>query len=216
MQPEWNRYGAAGLWCPRAIGSRGGDVRGEAGVRTFGILAVLAAFALSAPAFAFYDLENYAKGRARADSDPGVRTVLDARIDGIASGLFTANGLHSDGMYREGFFCLSYNVTLSLTDFYALLGTRVLEYRQAKTFDQAKGQSVAATLEFELRRHYPCGRDRGDPFPNGYVFPDGTPASAYRMKPPGETLSMPPGALPPPLPRPGAHAPPSGPATGSP
>ncbi len=183
--------------------------------RTIGILVVLAALAVTAPAYAFYSLDDYARDRARADSDPRIRAVLDARIDGVASGLFTANGLHSDGMYREGFFCLSYNVTLTLTDFYALLDTRVLEYRQANIFDKVKGQSVAATLEFELRRHYPCGRDRGDPFPNGYVFPDGTPASAYRMTAPGESPGTP-GAQTPPLPRAGAHPPPSGPATGSP
>jgi hypothetical protein len=213
MTPTGNLYVAAGLWARRALGSpAGGDVRGEAGVRrTIGILVVLAALAVTAPASAFYSLDDYARDRARADTDPHIRAVLDARIDGVASGLFTANGLHSDGMYREGFFCLSYNVTLNLTDFYALLDTRVLEYRRANIFDKVKGQSVAATLEFELRRHYPCGRDRGDPFPNGYVFPDGTPASAYRMKTPDA-----PGAPNPPLPGPGAHRPPSGPATGSP
>jgi hypothetical protein len=159
---------------------------------TFALALGWALLGLCQPGFAFYNLQDYAHDRAAARTDAKARAVLDARIDGVASGLFTANGLHADGLYREGSFCLAYNVTLGLQDFYAMLDARLAEYRRDGMFDQVEGQSIAATLAFELRRRYPCGRDRGDPFPAGYVFPDGTPATAYRMTPPAPPITPPP------------------------
>lgn len=146
------------------------------------VLAILFALGFGGRALAFYDLQQYARDRTLARTDPHTRATLDARLDGIASGLFTANGLYADGLYREGFFCLPYDITLTVKDFYDLLDRRLTEYRHDGIYEQVKGQSAAATIVFELRRRYPCGRDRGDPFPSNYVFPDGTPAWVYKRE----------------------------------
>ena len=160
------------------------------------LLAILFALGFGGRALALYDLQQYARDRSLARTDPHTRATLDARLDGIASGLFTANGLYADGLYREGFFCLPYDVTLTVKDFYDLLDRRLTEYRRDGLYEQVKGQSAAATIVFELRRRYPCGRDRGDPFPSNYVFPDGTPAWVYKREMEGNQARTGPAAPP--------------------
>lgn len=105
------------------------------------------------PAAAFMSLEEYVTRRAEAAGDPAAKALLDAHIDGVASGLFTAA---KDGDCKDDMFCQPPDSFLSLSAFYDFLDARVATYREAGIFDQVKDHSVALTILFELRRRFPC------------------------------------------------------------
>lgn len=105
------------------------------------------------PAAAFMSLEEYVARRAETAQDPAAKALLDAHIDGVASGLFTAA---KDGDCKDTMFCQPPDSFLSLSAFYDFLDARVAAYREAGIYEQVKDHSVALTILFELRRRFPC------------------------------------------------------------